>query len=109
MSETHFVLGSFWKNHFNRLHSASCMVQNSRISGNSTDPLPTPETGGAGLLSRGLLAGIARVSQQLQPVRLLGPGQQLRRTLSHPFRMLAPQEPPVIEEELQQRQVVRAQ
>lgn len=23
MSETHFVLGSFWKNHFNRLHSAS--------------------------------------------------------------------------------------
>ncbi len=23
MSETHFVLGSYWKNHFNRLHSAS--------------------------------------------------------------------------------------
>src|SRR5262249_5218455 len=23
MSETHFVLGSFWKNHFSRLHSAS--------------------------------------------------------------------------------------
>lgn len=23
MSETHFVLGNFWKNHFNRLHSAS--------------------------------------------------------------------------------------
>ncbi len=23
MSETHFVLGGFWKNHFNRLHSAS--------------------------------------------------------------------------------------
>ena len=23
MSETHFVLGSFWKNHYNRLHSAS--------------------------------------------------------------------------------------
>src|SRR5262249_57986420 len=86
----------------------SGLVQNSQFSGNTTDCLCSPYPGVFSWLGR-LVPREWLVTEQLQPVRLGGACQQLCRTFPHPLRVLAPQEPPVIEEELQQRQGVRTQ
>ena len=82
------------------------MVQNSLFPGNTTDRLCPPERGVSRWLDR-LVSCELLVTEQLQPVRVRLAQQQFRGTFPHPFRMLAPYEPPVIQEELQQRQVVR--
>jgi len=46
------------------------------------------------------------VAEHLQPVAVLLTAQQFRRALAHPFLLLTAEKPPMIEEELQQRQIV---
>src|SRR6266478_1035440 len=56
-----------------------------------------------------LLPAEESIPQQFQPVRVRLARQQFPGALVYPVGMLAPQEPPVIEEELQQLQVVCSQ
>src|SRR4051794_30434116 len=56
-----------------------------------------------------LISRETRVAKQLQPVVVTLPRQQLRRALPFTLRTLASQETTVIQKELQQGQVVRAQ
>src|SRR5437588_12666330 len=58
---------------------------------------------------RRLIPCEARVAEQFQPMAVTLPRQQLRRALADTLRPLTPEQPPVVEEELQQRQVVRPQ
>ena len=57
----------------------------------------------------GLIPRERRVAQQRQPVRVGLTRQQLCRALPHTLGMLAPHEPPMVQEELQQSQVVGPQ
>src|SRR6266481_6694371 len=45
------------------------------------------------------------VTQQFQPVRVRAAGEQLRRAATHPLRMRAAHEPPVVQKEPQKLQV----
>src|SRR5256885_1388615 len=54
-------------------------------------------------------ANEASVAEHFQPMRVRPTGQQLGWCLPHALGTLASLQPPVVQEELQQRQVIRAQ
>src|SRR5262245_40044306 len=87
------------------------LVQNRGFLGNSTDHVraltgKVPEDALGATVSG---ADEARVAEQLQPMRVRLTGQQLGRGLAHPLGTITPLQRPVIQEELQQRQVIFAQ
>src|SRR5271157_2263793 len=56
----------------------------------------------------GLVLRKARVAEHFQPVRVRLAGQQLRWAFAHPFGTFTAWEAAVIEKELQQDQIIRA-
>src|SRR3954464_6380776 len=87
------------------------LVQNREFLGNSTDRLRalTGKVLGDALGATVSGADEANVAEHLQPMRVRPTGQQLGRCLSHALGTITTLQPPVVQEELQQRQVIRAQ
>ena len=79
--------------------------------GNSTDRLRalTGKVLGDCAVASASGANEASVSEHFQPMRVRLPGQELGRCLSHALGTITSLQPPVVQEELQQRQVIRAQ
>ena len=57
----------------------------------------------------GSISGEAGVTEHFEPMGMGFSMKQLGGTLADAFRVLAPQKPAMIEEELQQRQILRSQ
>src|ERR1700674_1182723 len=87
------------------------LVQNRVFLGNSTDRLRALTGKVLGMRWGATVSGAneASVAEHFQPMRVRLTGQQLGRCLSHALGTLTSLQPPVIQEELQQRQVIRAQ
>ena len=85
------------------------LVQKRPISGNRTDRQRSHRFRQVGEDGYALIPGEPRVPQQFQPVGLRLARQQFRRALPHALGAFTPNEPTMVQKELQQSQVILPQ
>src|SRR4051794_35800482 len=87
------------------------LVQIRRFLGNSTDDERALTVQGSQGGAATIVSGAAEegVAEHFQPMRVRLPGQELGRGLTHALGAIAALQPAVVQVELQQGQIVRAQ